>query len=121
MGEEVSYREIHLPVRTVSESNVRGHWAKRARRAKEQRKAARILVRASLAGGRWDGQVIIRLTRHGPRELDSDNLAGALKAVRDGVADALEIDDGSKRLRWEYAQARGEYGVLVEIEATDGT
>lgn len=42
------------------------------------------------------------------RMLDSDNLAGAFKAVRDGVAEAMGIDDGSERLEWRYAQTQGE-------------
>ena len=61
----------------------------------------------------------MRLTRIGPRRLDSDNLAAALKHVRDGVADALGMDDGDPRLVWLYGQRRGkpgEYAVLVEIQ-----
>ncbi|HPD18011.1 MAG TPA: endodeoxyribonuclease RusA [Planctomycetota bacterium] len=113
--------EVLLPIRTWSEPNLRGHWARRARRAREAREAARLLVRAALAplppgtGGR---KIIVRLTRIGPRRLDSDNLAAALKHVRDGVADALGMDDGDARLRWLYAQRNGrpgEYAVLVEI------
>lgn len=110
--------EVLLPVRTWSEANQRGHWGKRARRTKKQREAARLLVRAA----RWvlpkSGTIAITLTRIGPRVLDSDNLASALKAVRDGVADALRVDDGSSRIEWRYAQERGkagEHAVRVEI------
>ena len=114
--------EVFLPVRTWSESNLREHWAKRARRAREQRQAARLLVRAAnnLADASVSSDPItITLTRIAPRRLDSDNLAGSLKAVRDGVADALGIDDGSSRIEWRYAQRKGnphEYAVLVEIQ-----
>ena len=51
--------------------------------------------------------------------LDSDNLASSLKAVRDGVADAMGVDDGCSRIQWCYAQRKGkprEYAVLVEIQ-----
>ena len=115
--EQVSIREILLPLRTVSESNARDHWRTRARRAKEQRAIARSMSRMALAGGVESvtkGE--IRLTRIGPRALDGDNLQGALKAIRDGVADALKIDDGDPRLSWVYAQERGDYGVRVEVE-----
>jgi hypothetical protein len=64
--------------------------------------------------------VAITLTRIAPRALDSDNLASGLKAARDGVADALGVDDGSSRIEWRYAQQRGkagEYAVRVEIQA----
>jgi hypothetical protein len=62
--------------------------------------------------------VVVRLTRIGPRKLDSDNVAGACKATRDGVADWLGVDDGDEsRVRWVYAQERGAYGVRVEVLA----
>ena len=120
--------EILLPVRTWSELNLRTHWRQRARRVAGQREAAQLLVRAGLActGGSplragvrpRDQALTVRLTRIAPRTLDSDNLAGALKAVRDGVADALGMDDGDSRFEWLYAQRPGrprEYAVLVEI------
>lgn len=117
--------KVLLPIRTWSEPNVRVHWAKRARRAHKQREAARMLVRAALAAlPPWNPareekrKRTVWLTRLAPRELDSDNLAAALKAVRDGVADALGMDDGDPRLVWLYGQRRGkpgEYAVQVEI------
>ena len=66
----------------------------------------------------------IKLTRLAPRKLDSDNLAGSMKAVRDGIAEALEINDGDESAAvWEYGQMllnRGdEVGVLVEIRGKD--
>lgn len=118
--------KVILPIRTWSEPNLRGHWARRARRAHKQREAARMLVRAALASlPPWNParegkrKRTIWLIRLAPRELDSDNLVASMKAVRDGVADALGMDDGDDRLRWRYAQRRGkpgEYSVLVEIE-----
>lgn len=107
---------VLLPIRTWSEANLRQHWAKRARRARSQRQTAKLLLRSAT---RPDGPVAITLTRIAPRALDSDNLAAALKAVRDGVADALGVDDGSAQIDWRYAQRRGEpgeYAVAVEIE-----
>ena len=113
--------DVLLPVRTWSEANLRAHWAKRARRARKQREAARLLVRAARpALLPKSGSIAITLTRIAPRVLDTDNLASGLKAVRDGVADALGVDDGSSRLTWRYEQARGkprEYAVRVEIQA----
>ena len=112
--------EVLLPVQTWSEANQRGHWGKRARRAKKQREAARLLVRAARAVLPVAGPIAITLTRIALRALDTDNLASGLKAVRDGVADALGVDDGSSRIEWRYAQERGkrgEYAVRVEIQA----
>lgn len=110
---------VQLPIRTVSEANVRTHWAARARRARDQRSTVAIALRchgvtvATLP-------CVVALTRIAPRELDDDNLRGALKAVRDGIADALEVDDRDARVRWEYGQRRGaanEHSVDIEIQA----
>ena len=75
--------------------------------------------------GRGDGTaivsfpVVVRLTRVAPSNgLDDDNLRPALKSVRDGIADALGVDDRDPRVSWEYGQLRGrarEYAVEVEI------
>lgn len=116
--------------KTISEANrsrvasVRGRIIQAAR-ARAQRKQALLVTRAGLAKGvSWprDVQAIaVRLTRHAPSDgLDDDNLRSAFKAIRDGIADALRIDDGDRRIAFEYAQRRapkGVYFVLVEIRA----
>ena len=117
---------VTIPVKTVSEANSHTHWRERQKRAKAQRWAATNMVRADLFGYRFramTGQredLVLTLTRIAPRKLDSDNLAGSCKHVRDGIADALGIDDGDERLDWRYAQEKGkpgEYAVRVEIRA----
>ena len=63
--------------------------------------------------------LVITITRVGPRELDTDNLAASAKHVRDGISDWLGVNDRSKLLKWEYSQARGiygEYGVEVHVQ-----
>ncbi len=108
---------LELPIHTLSESNARGHWAKRAKRAKGQRAVVGLSLRSALAGL----DVLpcsVMLTRIAPRALDDDNLRGATKACRDGVADALGVDDRDPRVTWLYAQARGKpkaYAVRVEV------
>ncbi len=114
--------EVLLPVRTWSEANLRGHWGKRARRAKKQREAAWLLLRVARYALPKSGTAMITLTRIAPRALDTDNLASGLKAVRDGVADAMGVDDGSSRIEWRYAQERGkpgEYAVKMQIHWPD--
>ena len=110
---------VEMPIRTISEANCRDHWAKKARRVKEQRTLARVLVMNEVGRKRMLGRpVSVALKRIGPRRLDDDNLRGALKAVRDGVADALCIDDGSAAVTWGYSQdsRRRTYRVEVVIE-----
>jgi hypothetical protein len=55
-----------------------------------------------------------------PARLDAeDNLSAGFKAVRDGIADALEVNDRHPRLRWFYGQERGGprvYGARVLFE-----
>jgi hypothetical protein len=115
-----------VPVKLISEANVHEHWANRARRVKSQRSVARLtmlesegLARQSVFNG-GERPLTIRLVRVAPRRLDSDNLARSFKAVRDGIADWLGIDDGSPLLTWVYDQRRGnvkEYFAEVEVYA----
>lgn len=115
---EMSREHGHFfPSRTVSEVNTREHWTKRAARAKSLRDMAYICTwKDALA--KPHASAIVLLTRYGPRTLDDDNLRSALKPIRDGVADAFKIDDGSEFYTWQYAQVktkRGQYGVRIEI------
>lgn len=135
---------ITLPLRLLSEANQRGSWHAGAKRAKKERGVVRIalvspirgagLMRGSFLGHRRldAGQrIAVTLTRIAPRRLDGDNLQRACKAVRDGVADALGVDDGDERIEWRYEQRRHEehehtlgrvvrgYGVEIRIEARE--
>jgi hypothetical protein len=42
-------------------------------------------------------------------------LASSAKALRDGIADRLGMDDGDSRISWRYRQVQGDYGAVVEI------
>lgn len=106
---------------TVSESNARGHWMIKHRRAREQRVTVFRWILATTPVGFWQLPMHITLVRIAPRLLDDDNLCGALKAVRDGIADVFagEYGAGEDRhpdLTWAYQQRRGttrEYGVEI--------
>lgn len=112
-----------IPLRTVSENNQREHWATKAKRVAAHRNSTKIVVGMSLLKFRnvpqyWSGFTVIQLTRHSPRALDGDNLNGALKAVRDGVTDALKFGDDreSTKLAWLYDQRQAkDHEVLVSI------
>ncbi|KEZ78334.1 hypothetical protein [Salinisphaera hydrothermalis] len=106
--------EYRLPLRTTSKLNDRKHWAARHRQAKAERRAAYMATR------RHDLPCVVTLTRVSPGTLDGDNLQGAMKSIRDGVADRLGIDDRDSRVEWRYAQRRGrprQYGVVITIAA----
>lgn len=106
--------EFELPLRTVSALNMREHWAAKARRVKDERSTAFYLCRKF---ARDVGvPCIVTMTRRSPGTLDDDNLRGALKGVRDGIADALGIDDRDPRVQWHYQQQKaGHHAVLVRI------
>lgn len=94
-----------------STPNLREHYMARARRTKAQRAAVQRLA------PKWEAGplLVVTLTRVGKRRLDDDNVRGALKAYRDGVADWLKVDDASPLVRWEYRQETGEPSVRVEV------
>jgi hypothetical protein len=96
--------------------NSRAHWRKKASRVKRERQAAHWLL---LEAKRPPLPVVVRMVRIAPRPFDDDNLQGAFKAMRDGVADAYGIADNDRTLiRFEYAQERGaphQYGVRIEV------
>jgi len=108
---------VSLPLRTRSLANMREHWAKRAKRSRNERALARLVLSRSQTP---NPPLVVTLTRVAPRKLDTDNLAGALKSVRDGVADWIGIDDGDSRVEWVCSQKPGGvriYAVEVEVRA----
>ncbi len=109
---------IELPIDTVSEANKREHWTRKANRVKCQRSEAYYLcmLNEGIFYDDMKSNIKINLTRLAPRSLDSDNLCCALKAVRDGIADWLRIDDGSKRLKWDYDQKRISKTKSIRVE-----
>lgn len=125
--------EFTAPIRIESEMNKREHWATRKKRFDGQRREVLFswprpgcrdpLVMPRRACRQCVAQSLplrIKLTRVGPRTLDTDNLASGFKAVRDEIARILGIDDGDPRLTWVYEQRKGkpkEYAVHVLISA----
>ena len=114
--------ELTLPIRTTRGLNDRAHWAAKHQKAKKERGTACMLVRLrmNMQPRLFGYPIIVTLTRLSSSALDDDNLQGALKSVRDGIADAFECDDsGRSRLRFVYMQEkckRGAFGVKVRIE-----
>lgn len=108
----------HVPVSVTSAANVHGHWRAERTAGTMQRRAAYLALNRRTPGD-GTGVMVVRLTRHiqpRGRPFDTDNLARALKNVRDGVADAVGVDDGSDRYVWLPDQVRdGGVGVTVEL------
>lgn len=105
---------ISVPIRTVPGMNVREHWRARAARVHSERRST-FLTLAGLP--KPSTPLTVRLTRVAPSNgLDSDNLAGSMKAIRDEVAAWLGVDDKHENVvRYVYAQRRGQWAVEIEF------
>jgi hypothetical protein len=120
------------PIHIIPETNQREHWGAKARRVKKHRSAAMLITRAALGTLRRRfplvrddalSPAVVTLTRiigYRGRPLDQgDNLPAAFKAIRDGIADALQVNDGDEtRVWWEYApEERGtDWAIRIRIK-----
>ena len=100
--------------------NARVHWSKKSKSAKAYRLACYVLaLEAGLRSVDWEGKVHIWLDFYPPdkRQRDDDNLVASFKSGRDGLADALGIDD--KRFVC-HPMVREQIGGMVKITLTPG-
>ena len=113
--------EAFIPIKTVSEGNIREHWHKAASRHTAQRMA---VEKALAQCSKQELPCTVELIRYGLRKLDSDNLQFSFKWIRDAVADWLVPGlkrgraDDDPRITWEYGQTKvkkGEEGFKIAI------
>ncbi len=126
--EEVIAFRSALVVTARTNSHI--HWRKRHAIDQEDRAHGRQLVEwrgGKHPDGRWKrtlgeymlaggGRIHVAFTRLSTATCDDDNLPSAFKAVRDGIAEAFGIDDGSDRYVWSYAQRRIKRGEVPGFE-----
>ncbi len=108
------------PPREVS-PNARVHWRVKARHTKAYRETAYLatvaVTRAPFAG---DGPIVVNVTyawEKGRQRMDDDNAWSLFKAGRDGIADALGVNDKAFRCG-EVEQVRDPEGrgfTVVEL------
>ena len=107
---------VSYPLRLGSGQNNREHWRVTHRRNRVEKDAAGW----ALAGKPLPSLPCkVTLTRVSPSKsgLDTDNLAGSLKATRDTVARFLGVDDAKDDVvHYEYRNERGPWGVRIEWE-----
>lgn len=92
--------------------NARVHWAVSARAKSAARKwagmatLADIPLQARQAIAQGDGLILMRVTFYPPdkRRRDDDNAVAGFKAARDGIADALGVDDSRFRPSYFFEQ-----------------
>ena len=101
-----------IPGKAQSASNLREHWAVKAKRVKAERATS---YRHARANGvqRIGPLLVVTLTRRAPRRLDNSNLGAALKAYIDGIASALRLDDASTLVQFVLRQETGAAAVVV--------
>lgn len=105
---------IEVPgLRTERGMNTREHWAARSSRVKREKQAVAWMLMNKTKPAL---PCVVTLTRLAPSNgLDDDNLAGALKSVRDAVATWLGVDDKDRAtVRYQYEQQRAPWGVRIE-------
>lgn len=92
--------------------NARVHWAKRARAAKNYRRAWFLLTRASRAEVHCEGKIPLTVVFNPPnrRPRDLDNCIAAIKSGMDGLADALSVND--RRFRPTYDISEDIFGTV---------
>jgi len=111
----------------VLQPNARVHWSRKARAAKKARQEAFVLARAAGWGALQlpAGRLHLWLDFFPPtrQRRDDDNLLAAFKAARDGLADALGIDDArfiSHPYLRDEVRAGGEVRVRISTTAPTG-
>ncbi len=99
--------------------NARVHWSKKSKAAKAYRKACWALVKESGITAPKDGPIHLWLDFYAPdkRKRDDDNLIASFKAGRDGIADALGVDDNRFIC---HPLVREEIGGMVKFCITEG-
>jgi hypothetical protein len=105
---------IELPIKTGAGLNDRMHWRARSKRTKSQRTTVCAFVKRHSR----PLPAVVTMTRLSSGKLDDDNLQGAFKAIRDGIADAFDLADNDPRFTWNYAQEKCKaryYGIRIEI------
>jgi crossover junction endodeoxyribonuclease RusA len=104
--------------------NTRNHWARRSKAAKEARKYAFLL--AVSHGWRKmkipEGRLHLWIEFHPPtrRMPDDDNMLSRFKPYRDGLADALSIDD-KRFVSHPYVSEEPVKGGEVRVRMTGDT
>lgn len=109
---------VWLAIDTASALNERGSTKWRSARDARVRGKVASVVRPAFELARIKAPCTVVLVRVSSGSLDSDNLWGSQKKVRDAVADVLGVDDADSSVTWVVDQVkapRGLRGVIVEV------
>jgi hypothetical protein len=117
MTETVTRPHLAMAMKTARGQNTHDfNWVRRASRVKREKEdTAWYLAKYRRTHGKPTVPCSVLLTRVAPSNgLDDDNLTGALKNIRDAVAEWLGVDDRDRdTVRYSYAQRRGLWAVEI--------
>ncbi len=99
--------------------NRKTHWRRAAPIKANYRDACYILTKQSRIAIDWEGDIHVWIDFYPPnrRHRDDDNLISAFKSGRDGVAEALRVNDMLFRI---HPYIKGEIGGMVKVRFTRG-
>lgn len=94
--------DVHIPIRIVSEANQREHpFVTHKRKKKQQAEVSRCLHTRE----RPPLPCRVTLTRYGRGTMDTDNMVGGFKHVRDKIAEWLGCGDSpNDPIEWVYGE-----------------
>lgn len=105
---------------SILNPNSRAHWSQRSKAAKAYRHACWALcVESGLTAIPWEGDIHLWIDFYPPdrRARDDDNMIAAFKSGRDGMADALKVNDRRFRI---HPYVKSEVGGMVKVRITPG-
>ncbi|GAB3484351.1 RusA family crossover junction endodeoxyribonuclease [Azotobacter salinestris] len=104
--------ELPWPPKELS-PNARVHWAKRGKVAKAYRAACHLLAKkAGLLAPAGRALLMLEFVPPDRRRRDDDNMLASFKAGRDGLAEALGIDDSRFVTQLRVSQETATGGVV---------
>lgn len=121
-------KELVFPWPSAAMSpNARGHWTQRKRAAEKGRLEGRVVAQAAKwrEDAKWllpqEGRWHLWVDFYPPtkRLPDDDNMLARFKAYRDGIADALGVDD-SRFVSHPYVKDEVRKGGEVRVRITGG-
>ena len=111
---------FEFSIETFSEANKTDHWICKNQRRKTQKLQVWAVLHNSSPS--INPPCLIKLTRLSSRMMDSDNLVGAFKWIRDEIANYINpgkrpgMADSDTRIKWEYAQEKSKKrSIRIEI------
>lgn len=101
--------------------NKRIHWAQKAKAAKAAKRVGHLCALESKATIDWEGEIHLWITFYPPdrRVRDDDNCIGAFKHYRDGIAQALGVNDSRFRMHPWLSDEVVKHGAVV-VKITQG-